>query len=87
MICPFDRVIVIREAAEEKTAGGIYLPDKAKKKNQPFRGKVYSCGAECKYVKQGDVVMFDSEKSFTDTIAGEEYVFMKEEAVLVIMNR
>lgn len=87
MICPFDRLIVIREAAEEKTQGGIYIPEKAKKKTQPFKGKVYACGDKCQYVKFGDVVMFDSEKSFTDTIAGEEYVFMKEEAVLVILNR
>ena len=86
MICPFDRLIVIQEAVEEKTAGGIILTEKARKKNQPFRGKVYSVG-ECKYVKQGDIVMFDHDKAFTDTIAGEEYVFMKEEAVLVILNR
>lgn len=87
MICPFDRVIVIREVVEEKTPGGIILTEKARKKNQPFRGKVYACGAECKYVKQGDIVMFDDSKAFTDTYAGEEYVFMKEEAVLVITNR
>lgn len=87
MICPFDRLIVIREAAEEKTQGGIIIPEKAKKKTQPFKGKVYACGDKCQYVKFGDVVMFESEKSFTDTIAGEEYVFMKEESVLVILNR
>jgi chaperonin GroES len=87
MICPFDRLIVIQEAAEEKTAGGIIIPEKAKKKTQPFKGKVYACGDKCQYVKMGDIVMFDSEKVFTDRIAGEEYVFMKEEAVLVITNR
>ena len=87
MICPFDRIIVIREVVEEKTPGGIIIPENAKKKAQPFRGKVYACGEECKFVKTGDVVMFDSEKVFTDVIAGEEYVFMREEAVLVILNR
>ena len=87
MIVPFDRVVVIQEACEEKTPGGIIIPDKSKAKNRPLRGKVYACGIECKYVQQGDMVMFDKAGSFTDTIAGEEYVFMKEESVLLIMNR
>jgi len=79
---------VIQDKSEDKTPGGIIIPDKAKKKNQPFRGKVYLAGAECKFVKAGDIVMFDREKVFTDTIEGEEYVFMREEeSVLVILNR
>ncbi len=60
-----DRIVVRREAAEEKTAGGILLPDAAK--NKPQRGKVVAVGAgrmlkdgtrRALHVKEGDTVLF-----------------------------
>jgi chaperonin GroES len=85
MKCPFNKIIVRQVEAEEITSGGIIIPEKSREKNKPFRGEVVCAGEECKYVKVGDTVMFDSTKSFTDSIAGEKYVFMTEEAVLVIL--
>jgi len=85
MICPFNQVVVVQDSGEEVTPGGIIIPDKSK--NKPMRGKVYLAGPECKCVEAGDQVMFNKLGIFTDKIGDDEYVFMKEEAVLLVLNR
>lgn len=92
MLCPKDRLVIEQEAAETVTPGGIVIPDKVKAKTAPRRGTVICAGRECKYVREGDQVLFDKEAVYFDGIPGEngavtEYVFAKEDDILVIANR
>ena len=88
-----DRIIVKQLEAEEKTKGGIVLPDTAKEK--PKQGKVVSVGKgritdEGKTialnVKQGDKVLFSSYAGNEIQIDGEEYLIMKEEDILAVVE-
>jgi chaperonin GroES len=89
-----DRVLVKQSEAEEKTAGGIVLPDTAKEK--PQRGKVIAVGpgkllesgkrAEMSLKKGADV--FYGKYSGTEIkIDGEEYVILKESDVLAVIEK
>jgi chaperonin GroES len=88
-----EKIVVKRLEAEEKTAGGIVLPDTAKEK--PKQGKVLSLG-EGKLlesgkrapfqVKEGDRVLFTSYAGNEVTIEGEEYLIMTEDDVLAIVD-
>lgn len=88
-----DRVIVKRLEGEEKTAGGLYIPDSAKEK--PVSGQVIAVGAGKKDkqgkacpmdVKSGDKVLF-SKYSGTDVkIDGEEHLIMREEDILAVVG-
>lgn len=78
--------------AETTTAGGIVIPDKTAAKNRQARGTVIVQGADNKFVKEGDEVLFSKENCFTDTVADEngdliEFVFLKEEDICVVSNR
>lgn len=79
-----DRVLVKYDPEEEKTAGGLYVPDTAKEK--PQRGSVEAVGAEVKEVKAGQSVLFDrysgSKIKFNET----EYLIVKEEDLLAIIG-
>jgi chaperonin GroES len=84
-----DRVVVKRVEAEEKTAGGIVLPETAKEK--PQRGKVVAAGpgktlesgerAEMD-LKVGDIVLFGKYSGTEVKIAGEEHLILRESDVL-----
>jgi chaperonin GroES len=89
-----DKILVERVEAEDKTAGGIVLPDTAKEK--PKQGKVLSTG-EGKVldngkrakrasfqVKKGDKVLFTSYAGSEVTVDGKEYLIMTEEDILAI---
>ena len=88
-----DRVIVKRLEGEEKTAGGLYIPDSAQEK--PVSGQVIAVGAGKKDkqgkvwamdVKNGDKVLF-SKYSGTDVkIDGEEHLIMREEDILAVVG-
>lgn len=88
-----DRVLVQRIEAEDKTAGGILLPDSAKEK--PKEGKVISVG-EGKLlengerstfsVKAGDRVLFSSYAGTDVKIEGTEYLIMREDDILGILG-
>ncbi len=88
-----EKILVKRLEAEEKTAGGIVLPDSAKEK--PKEGKVVALGdgkllddgkrAEFQ-VKVGDVIIFSSYAGTEVTVDGEEYLLMSEEDVLAIVE-
>jgi len=90
-----DRIVVRREAAEEKTAGGILLPDTAK--NKPQRGTVLAVGpgkmnpngtrAEMQ-VKVGDKVLFAAwaGDEFKDRTAVGEILLMHEGEVLCVIG-
>jgi len=87
-----DRVLVERTEAEEKTAGGIVLPDSAKEK--PIQGKVVAVGEGRRaedgklvplQVKKGDTILFGKYSGTEVKIDGDEYLIMKEDDVLAIV--
>ena len=81
-----DRVIVKPAAAEEKTAGGIIIPDTAKEK--PQRGTVVAAGPGKKdepvSVKSGDTVLYGKYAGTEITIEGADYLIMRESDILAI---
>ena len=88
-----DRVIVKRLEEEEKTKGGIIIPDSAKEK--PQEGKVIAVGKGKKTedgkvippdVKVGDKILFGKYSGSEVKIEGEEHLIMKEEDILGIIE-
>jgi chaperonin GroES len=88
-----DRVLVKRLEAEEKTAGGIVLPDTAKEK--PKQGKVIAVGEGRTLesgeiapvqVKKGNVVLFGSFAGTEVKVDGEEYLLMPESDILAVIE-
>ena len=88
-----DRVLLQRTEAEEKTAGGILLPDSAQEK--PKEGKVFAVGDGKQLddgsrstfsVKKGDRVLFTSYAGTDVKIASDEYMIMREDDILGIIG-
>ena len=88
-----DRIIVTRLEEGEQTIGGIIIPDSAKEK--PQQGKVVSAGDgkvndEGKRVpldvKQGDLILFGKYSGQEVKLDGEEYLIMREEDVLAVID-
>src|SRR6266513_490431 len=88
-----DKILVKRLEAEEKTAGGILLPDTAKEK--PRQGKIVSLGdgkllengkRASFQVKEGDRVLFTSYAGNEVTIDGVEYLIMTEDDILAVVD-
>lgn len=79
-----DRVFVSYSDEAEKTSGGIYVPDTAKEK--PQKGKVEAVGPEAKELKVGDVVFFDRYSGSKVNIDNTEYLIIKEEDILGIIE-
>jgi chaperonin GroES len=82
-----DRVIIEPAQAEQKTAGGIIIPDTAKEK--PQRGKVVSVGPgkkdEPMTLKEGDVVLYGKYAGTEISIEGKDYLIMRESDVVAIV--
>ncbi|RTL56167.1 MAG: co-chaperone GroES [Sphingobacteriales bacterium] len=82
-----DRVIVKPAAAEEKTAGGIIIPDTAKEK--PQRGVVVAAGPGKKdepiSVKSGDTVLYGKYAGTEISIDGDDLLIMRESDILAII--
>lgn len=82
-----DRVLVEPSAAEEKTAGGIIIPDTAKEK--PQRGKIVAVGNgkpdEPITVKVGDTVLYGKYAGTEINIDGNDYLIMKESDIFAIV--
>ena len=82
-----DRVLVEAAQAEEKTAGGIIIPDTAKEK--PQRGKVIAVGNGKKdeplTVKIGDSVLYGKYAGTEINIEGKEYLIMRESDIFAIL--
>jgi chaperonin GroES len=85
-IMPLKERVVVRYAEEdmEKTAGGLYVPDVAKEK--PQKGKVEAVGSEVKEVKAGDTILFDKYSGSKIKINDIEYLIVKEEDILGIIE-
>ena len=88
-----DRVLVRRVEAEEKTAGGIIIPDTAKEK--PQEGEVVAAGAGARDesgkvtpldVKAGDRILFGKWSGTEVKINGEDLLIMKESDILGIVG-
>jgi chaperonin GroES len=88
-----DKIVVERLEAEERTAGGIVLPDSAKEK--PKQGKVLSLGdgklldsgkRAAFQVKEGDRVLFTSYAGSEVTVDGKEYLIMTEDDILAVVD-
>lgn len=88
-----DRVIVKRLAEEQKTAGGIIIPDTAKEK--PTEGEVVAVGKgsinrEGQHVpmevKVGDRVLFGKWGANEVKVEGEEYLVMKEDEIIAVVG-
>ena len=87
-----DRVIVKRVQEEEKTKGGIIIPDTAKEK--PQQGKVIAVGLGKKEknervaldVKEGETILFGKYSGQDIKIDGEEYLIMREDEVLAVLD-
>jgi len=88
-----DRVLVTRVEEEQKTAGGIIIPDTAKEK--PQEGKVVAVGPGKRddsgkrvplEVKKGDRILFSKYAGTEIKIDGEEHIFMREDDILGILN-
>lgn len=88
-----DRVIVKRLAEEEKTKGGIIIPDSAKE--APAEGKVVAVGPGKREdgklspldVKAGDRIIFSKYAGTEVKIEGEEHLIMREEDILGIVEK
>jgi chaperonin GroES len=82
-----DRVIVQPAPAEERTAGGIIIPDTAKEK--PQRGTVIAAGPgkkdEPMSVKSGDTVLYGKYSGTEISIEGNDYLIMRESDILAIV--
>ncbi|MFH1438305.1 MAG: co-chaperone GroES [Pseudomonadota bacterium] len=89
-----DRVIVKRLAEEEKTKGGIIIPDTAKEK--PVQGQIIAVGKGKVLdsgklvepnVKSGDTVLFGKYAGTEINIDGEEHLIMREDDILAIVKK
>ncbi|MBQ2796810.1 MAG: co-chaperone GroES [Tidjanibacter sp.] len=83
-----DRVLVLPNPAEEKTAGGLYIPDTAKEK--PLAGKVVAVGPGTAEVKMevavGDTVLYGKYAGTEIHIDGEDYLIMKQADIVAILG-
>ena len=83
-----DRVLIKALAAEEKTAGGIYIPDNAQEK--PQEGEVVAVGAGTKEsemtLKVGDKVLYGKFAGTEVTHGGETFLIMKESDVFATIS-
>lgn len=83
-----DRVLVEPAQAEEKTAGGIIIPDTAKEK--PQKGTIVAVGKgkkdEPMTVKVGDVVLYGKYSGTEVSIDGKPYLIMKEDDIYMIVG-
>lgn len=83
-----DRVLIKAAAAEEKTVGGIIIPDSAKEK--PLRGEVIAVGGgtkdEAMVLKQGDVVLYGKYAGTEVELNGEKYLIMRQSDVLGVIG-
>jgi len=88
-----DRVLVRRMEGDEKTSGGLIIPDSAKEK--PSEGEVVACGEGARKdsgeliemaVKTGDTILFGKWSGTEVTLDGEELLIMKESDIMGIIE-
>ncbi|MDB5184854.1 MAG: molecular chaperone GroES, chaperonin GroES [Candidatus Saccharibacteria bacterium] len=75
-----DYVVAQADAAETKTASGLYLPEKAAEKPQTSR--VIAVGPAARHVKVGDRIVYKSYANTDIKVNGADYILVKEEDIL-----
>ena len=84
-----DRVLVKPAPAEEKTIGGIIIPDTAKEK--PLQGEVLAVGAGTKdedmVLKAGDSVLYGKYSGTEVELDGEKYLIMRQNDILAVVEK
>jgi chaperonin GroES len=82
-----DRVLVKPAPAEEKTVGGIIIPESAKEK--PLKGEVIACGGgtkdETMVVKPGDTVLYGKYAGQELEFEGQKYLMMRQSDLLAVL--
>ena len=90
----YDRILVKRVQAEEKTAGGLIVPDSAKEK--PLEAQVIAVGGGRQLgdgsvreisLNVGDVILFGKYTGDEIKLEGEEHIILREEDVLAVIER
>lgn len=83
-----DRVLVLPAEAEEKTIGGIIIPDTAKEK--PLKGEVIAVGEgtadEKMILKKGDTILYGKYSGTELEIEGKKYLIMRQNDVLAVVE-
>ncbi|MBO5692515.1 MAG: co-chaperone GroES [Tidjanibacter sp.] len=83
-----DRVLILPNPAEEKTAGGLFIPDTAKEK--PLTGKVVAVGPGTSEVKMevavGDTVLYGKYAGTEIHIDHEDYLIMKQSDIMAVIG-
>ena len=83
-----DRVLVVPAPAEERTIGGIIIPDTAKEK--PLKGEVVAVGNGTKdeemIVKVGDIVLYGKSAGTELELDGTKYLIMRQSDILAIVG-
>ncbi len=89
-----DRIVIKRVAEEEKTSGGLYIPDSAKEK--PARGVVVAVGEGKRDkdgkrialdVSEGDEILFGKYAGTELKLDGEEHIVLREDEVLAVIEK
>jgi len=78
-----DRVVAIREEAQQMTASGLYLPDNAKEK--PIFAKVVAVGPDAKAVKVGDKILYKDYAITEVKVDTINYLIVREEDILATL--
>ena len=90
----YDRILVKRVQAEEKTAGGLIVPDSAKEK--PLEAQVIAVGSGRQLndgsireisLSVGDLILFGKYTGDEIKLEGEEHIILREEDVLAVIER
>lgn len=76
----FQKIIVLPDPTEEKTAGGLFIPEVAKER--PTWGTVIAVGPECECVQQGDRVVFGKYSGSDLEQGGQKIIIMREDDVI-----
>lgn len=83
-----DRVLILPAPAEEKTIGGIIIPDTAKEK--PLQGKVVAVGHGTKdeemVLKEGDTVLYGKYSGTEIEHEGEKYLIMRQSDIIAVLG-
>ena len=83
-----DRVLILPNPAEEKTAGGLIIPDTAKEK--PLQGEVLAVGNGTKdeemVLKKGDTVLYGKYSGTEIELDNEKYLIMRQSDVLAVLG-
>jgi chaperonin GroES len=79
-----DYVVATGEAAETKTASGLYLPGNAQEK--PKTAKIVAVGPEASQVKVGDRIVYKSYSTTEVKVGKDEYILVKQEDILALVK-